>query len=218
LFGLLYFEFETHSTTRITPDSSIKETTMSAIQQNVLAGQKATLDNILAIQGTFFNGFEKLVDLNLKVIRATLDEVAQKSQQAVEAKDAQEVLAFTSSLVQPNAEKALAYSKHVYDIVSGVQVDLSKLTEEQIAQGQQQVSDALDQLAKSAPTGSEGAIALLKTSLATANSAYESAAKVARQAADAAESNITAATNATFQAASDAAEAAKAPRARRSAA
>jgi phasin family protein len=191
---------------------------MSAIPQNVLAGQKATLDNILAIQGTFFNGFEKLVDLNLKVIRATLDEVAQKSQQAVDAKDAQEVLAFTSSLVQPNAEKALAYSKHVYDIVSGVQVDLSKLTEEQVAQGQQQVTEALDQFAKTAPTGSEGAIALLKTSLATANSAYETAAKVARQAADAAESNISAATNATFQAASDAAEAAKAPRARRSAA
>ncbi|MGP1615989.1 MAG: TIGR01841 family phasin [Pollutimonas bauzanensis] len=193
---------------------------MSAIPQQVLANQKATLDNFLAIQGTFFGGFEKLIDLNLKVIKATLDEVAQKSQQAIEVKDAQEALAFTSALVQPGAEKALAYSKHVYDIVSGIQVDLSKLTEEQIAQGQQQVSAAIDQLAKNAPTGSEGAVALLKSSLATANSAYESVAKATRQAADAAESNITAATNATFKAASDAAEAAKsgAPRARRSAA
>src|SRR3546814_4727483 len=92
---------------------------MSAIPQQVLAGQKASLDNLLAIQGSFFGGFEKLVDLNLKVIKATLDEVAQKSQQAIEVKDAQEALAFTSGLVQPNAEKALAYSKHVYDIVSG---------------------------------------------------------------------------------------------------
>src|SRR3546814_10759396 len=86
---------------------------MSAIPQQVLAGQKASLDNLLAIQGSFFGGFEKLVDLNLKVIKATLDEVAQKSQQAIEVKDAQEALAFTSGLVQPNAEKALAYSKHV---------------------------------------------------------------------------------------------------------
>ncbi|MFW7340224.1 TIGR01841 family phasin [Pollutimonas sp. H1-120] len=190
---------------------------MSAIPQHVLAGQKASLDNLLAIQGTFFGGFEKLVDLNLKVIKATLDEVAQKSQQAIEVKDAQEALAFTSGLVQPNAEKALAYSKHVYDIVSGVQVDLSKLTEEQIAQGQQQVSDAIDQISKNAPTGSEGAVALLKSSLATANSAYESVSKATRQAVDAAESNLNAATNATFKAATDAAEAAtkSAPRARR---
>ncbi len=195
---------------------------MSAIPQQVLANQKATLDNFLAIQGTFFNGFEKLVDLNLKVIKATMDEVAQKSQQAIEVKDAQEALSFTTAF-QPNAEKALAYSKHVYDIFSGVQVDLSKLTEEQIAQGQQQVSAAIDQIAKNAPTGSEGAVALLKSSLNTVNSAYESVAKATRQAADAAESNITAATNATFKAASDAAEAADAAksgaaRARRSAA
>ncbi len=193
---------------------------MSAIPQQVLANQKVSLDKFLAIQNTFFGGFEKLVDLNLKVIKATMEEVAEKSQQAIEVKDAQEALAFTSALVQPGAEKALAYSKHVYDIVSGVQVDLSKLTEEQIAQGQQQVTEVIDQLAKNAPTGSEGAVALLKSSLATANSAYESVAKATRQAADAAESNITAATNATFKAASDAAEAAKssAPRARRASA
>ncbi|MGB6106204.1 MAG: TIGR01841 family phasin [Pusillimonas sp.] len=193
---------------------------MSAIPQQVLASQKASLDNLLAIQGTFFGGFEKLIDLNLKVIKATFDEVAQKSQEAIELKDAQEALAFTSSLVQPSAEKALAYSKHVYDIVSGVQVDLSKLTEEQIAQGQQQVSNAIDQIAKNAPTGSEGAVALMKSSLATANSAYESVAKATRQAAEAAESNINAATSATFKAATDAAEAATkaAPRARRASA
>ncbi|MBP6019629.1 MAG: phasin family protein [Burkholderiaceae bacterium] len=189
---------------------------MSAIPQNVLANQKASLDSFLAIQNTFFSGFEKLVDLNLKVIKASMDEVAQKSQQAVEVKDPQEALSFTSGLVQPNAEKALAYSKHVYDIVSGVQADLSKLTEDQLSQGQQQISEAIDQLAKNAPTGSEGAVALLKSSLATANSAYDSVAKAARQAADAAESNIAAATNATMKAAADAAEASKgAPRARR---
>jgi phasin family protein len=181
---------------------------MSAIPQNVLANQKASLDNLLAMQTAFFGGFEKLVDLNLKVVKATLDEVAQKSQQAIEVKDAQEAVAFASGMVQPNAEKALAYSKHVYDIMAGVQGDITKLTEEQIAQARQQMSDAIDQMAKNAPTGSEGAVALLKSSLATANSAYESMTKAARQAADAAESNITAATNATFKAASDAAEAA----------
>jgi len=177
---------------------------MTTVSQ-IFASQQATLHDVLAVQNTLFNGFEKLVDLNLKAVRASLDEVAQKSQEATNLKDVQETLSFTSTLAQPTAEKAVAYGKHVYDIVSGVQTDLSKLVEAQVARNQQQFADAVEQFSKNAPAGSEGAVSLLKTSLATANNAYESVAKAARQAADAAESNLTAAANATFKAASDAA-------------
>lgn len=182
---------------------------MSTVPQQVLVNQKASVDNFLAIQAAVFNGFEKLVDLNLKVARASLDEAAQKTQEALAVKDVQEAVNFASGLVQPNADKLTAYGKHVYDIVSGVQTNLTKLTEEQVVEVQRQIDDSIEQLAKNAPTGSEGAVALIKSSMATATSAYESAAKVARQATDAAESNIAAATNATLKAASDAAEATK---------
>ena len=133
-----------------------------------------------------------------------------KTQEALALKDAQETLAFASGLVQPQTDKVSAYSKDVYDIVVGVQASLSKLTEEQIAAAQRQLDDTIDQMAKNAPTGSEGAVALLKSSVATATSAYETAAKVARQAGEAAESNFTAAANATFKAAEDASEVTKA--------
>ena len=183
---------------------------MSAVPQQVLVNQKATVENFLAFQQAVFNGFEKLVDLNLKVARATFDEAGQKTQEAFALKDAQEAVNFTSGLVQPNADKVVAYSKDIYDIVSEVQSSFSRFTEEQVAQAQRQLDETIDQFAKNAPTGSEGAIALMKSSVATANSAYESAAKVARQASDAAESNIAAAATATFKAAGDAAEASKA--------
>ena len=107
---------------------------MSAIPQQVLDRQKASVNTFVAAQAVVFSGFEKLVELNLKVVKATLDEVAQKSQQAAEVKDPQEAAAFATGLLQPGAEKALAYSKHVYDIVAGVQGKLVKLTEEQIAE------------------------------------------------------------------------------------
>lgn len=190
---------------------------MSAIPQQVLARQKSAIQTLVAAQTAMFSGFEKLVDLNLKVVKATLDEVAQKSQQAVELKDPQDTASFTSGLVQPSAEKALAYGKHVYDILNGVQADLAKLTEAQIAEGQQQINEAVEQLSRNAPNGSESALALIKSSLATANSTYESLTKAAKQAADVAESNLNAATNATFKAAADAADAANkvAGRARR---
>ena len=117
---------------------------MSAIPQQVLDRQKASVNTFVAAQAVVFSGFEKLVELNLKVVKATLDEVAQKSQQAAEVKDPQEAAAFATGLLQPGAEKALAYSKHVYDIVAGVQGKLVKLTEEQIAEGQQQLSEAVE--------------------------------------------------------------------------
>ncbi|AHV91732.1 TIGR01841 family phasin [Bordetella holmesii] len=192
---------------------------MSAIPQHVLARQKSAIQTLVAAQTAVFGGFEKLIDLNLKVVKATLDEVAQKSQQAVDLKDAQDAASFGTGLVQPSAEKALAYGKHVYDILNGVQVDLAKLAEEQIAEGQQQMQEAVEQFSKNAPSGSESAVALMKSSLATANSAYDSLTKAAKQAAEVAESNLNAAANATFKAASDAADVATkaAGRTRRSA-
>lgn len=191
---------------------------MSAIPQQVLARQKAAVNTFVAAQSAVFEGFEKLIDLNLKVVKATLDEVSQKSQQAADLKDAQEVSSFISGSAQPSADKALAYSKHVYDIFAGVQAELSKLAEAQIAEGRQQVSAAVEQLTKNAPAGSESAVAMLKSSLATATSAYDSLAKAAKQAADVAESNLSAAANATFKAATDAADAAGKATSRRRAA
>ncbi len=181
---------------------------MSAIPQQIIDRQKSAMNAAVAVQGALFNGFEKLVDLNLKVIKATLGEVAEQSQQAAELKDPQEAAAFVSSLAQPNSEKAVAYTKHVYDIVSGVSNELIKLTEAQVAEGQQQVSEAIDQLAKNAPTGSESAVALMKSSLATVSTAYDSMNKAAKQAAEVAESNLSAATNATIKATESATKAA----------
>ncbi|MHC8943789.1 phasin family protein [Advenella incenata] len=181
---------------------------MSAIPQQILDRQKAALNAAVAVQGSLFSGFEKLVDLNLKVIKATLGEVAEQTQQVSELKDPQEAAAYVSSLAQPNSEKAIAYTKHVYDIVSGVSNELIKLTEAQVAEGQQQVSEAIDQLAKNAPTGSESAVALMKSSLATVSTAYDSMNKAAKQAAEVAESNISAATNATIKATETATKAA----------
>ena len=189
---------------------------MSAIPQQVLNSQKAAIEALVSIQTSVFGGFEKLVDLNLKAIKATLDEVSEKSQQVTSIKDAQEAVAVTSSLVQPGAEKAMAYSKHVYDIVSAVQSDLAKMGEVHLAEGQKHMHDAIDQLTKNAPAGSESSVAMLKSGLAQANNAFESMTKAAKQAAEAAEKNLAAATSATLKAAGEAADVAKsATRARR---
>jgi len=177
---------------------------MNQLPKEMLESQKATLEAMMAFQGTVFGGFEKLVDLNLKVMKATMDEASQKTQEAMGIKDAQEAVAMTSGLIQPSADKAAAYSKHVYDIVSGVQADLAKLAEGKVAEGQKQLHAAVEQMTRNAPSGSEGTISMIKSSLAQATAAYDSMNKAAKQAAEVAEKNLHAATNATFKAATDA--------------
>ena len=191
---------------------------MSAIPQQVINSQKAAIDALVSVQGSVFAGFEKLVDLNLKVMKATLDEVSAKSQTVVGIKDAQEAVAMSLNLLQPAAEKAMAYGKHVYDIVASVQADLAKLSESHLAEGKKNVSDAIEQFSKNAPAGSESVVAMIKSSMAQANTAYDQVTKAAKQAAETAEKNLTAAASATYKAASDAADAAKSvTRARRTA-
>ena len=178
---------------------------MNQIPKEMLESQKATLEAMMAVQGTVFSGFEKLVDLNLKVMKATMDEASQKAQEVMGIKDAQDAVAMSSGMVQPSAEKAVAYSKHVYDIVSSVQADLAKLAEGKVAESQKHLSDAVEQFSRNAPNGAEGTISMIKSSLAQATAAYDSMTKAAKQAADVAEKNLHAATSATFKAASDAA-------------
>ena len=189
----------------------------NAMPKEVLETQKAALDAMMAVQNSVFGGFEKLVDLNLKVMKATLDEVSQKTHEAMGVKDAQEAVAMSSALVQPTAEKAAAYSKHVYDIVSGVQSDLAKLTEGKMAETQKQLATLVDQFSRNAPSGAEGTVAMLKSSMAQASAAYESMTKAAKQAAEVAEKNLQAATSTAFKAATDAANGAKAASRRRAA-
>jgi len=184
---------------------------MNALPQQFVASQKDSFSKVLEAQNTVFAGFEKLVDLNIQALKATLEDVAQKSQQAIDVKDAQAALALGSAWVQPGAQRVIAYSKHVYDIVTSVQNDLGRLVEAQVSQGREQLADAIDQFAKNAPTGSESAVSLMKSSLATASNAIESVNRAAKQVAQTAQNNISAATEATLQAAASASEAAAKP-------
>lgn len=175
---------------------------MSIDTQQFLASHQRNVENFLAIQTQLFSGFEKIVNLNLNTLKSSMDEVANKSQQASQATDVQQV----ANLAQPSAEKAVAYGKDVYEILSQVQKAITQLTEKQLADNQQQVAEFVEQLAKNAPAGSEGAISLVKSSLVASSNATDSLIKAARQASDLGQANLNAATDAALKTAEQAAE------------
>lgn len=162
--------------------------------EQVMAAHKANVETLFGLTNKAFEGVEKLVELNLQVARTSLSEVAATTNSVLSVKDAQELLALQASMLQPSAEKAAAYSRHVYEIVAGTNAEVSKVAEEQMADMQQKALAVVDTAVKNAPAGTENAVALVKSAVAAANNAFESVQKATKQAAEVAEANFQAVT------------------------
>ena len=147
---------------------------------------KASIDAQLAAMSEIANkalhSVAELAELNIATAKATLEHASSTAQQILAAKDAQEIFQLSSSQAQPNAEKALAYGRHLAGIASKAQAELTKTTETRVAETSRQVTKLLNDLSDAAPAGSEQAIALLKTSVANANAAYEQLLKASKNA------------------------------------
>lgn len=167
---------------------------MMTVEQ-VLAAQKANMETLLGLTSKAFESVEKIVELNMAASKAALAESGENAKAMLSVKDAQELLALQSGLMQPLAEKTAAYSRHLYEIASGTTSEFTKAMESQAAQAQQQFTGMLDSATKNAPAGSEAAVAVMKSAVAAATNALESVQKAVKQATDVAESNFTAMTN-----------------------
>lgn len=162
--------------------------------EQVFAAHKANLETLFGLTNKAFEGVEKLVELNLQVAKTALGEAAETTQAALSVKDAQELLSLQASLLQPSAEKAASYSRHLYEIATSTNAEVAKVAEAQLADVQKKFAAVVDTAAKNAPAGTENAVALVKSAVAAANNAFESVQKAAKQAAEVAEANFTAAT------------------------
>jgi hypothetical protein len=93
-------------------------------------------------------------------------------------------------MLQPLAEKTAAYSRHLYDIAQGTGTEFTKAMEVQASEAQKKIAGLVDSAVKNAPAGSESAVAVMKSAMATANNAFESVQKAVKQASDTAEANF----------------------------
>ncbi|MBL8279242.1 MAG: phasin family protein [Pelomonas sp.] len=163
--------------------------------EQVLAAHKANVETLFGLTNKAFEGVEKLVELNLQVAKTALTEAADTTSAALSVKDAQELLSLQAALLQPTAEKAASYSRHIYDIASSTGAEVAKAAEAQFSDAQKKFTAMVDTAAKNAPAGTENAVALVKSAVAAANNAFESVQKATKQAVEVAEANFQAATS-----------------------
>lgn len=186
---------------------------MFATPEQFAASNKANVEAFLTVVNSAFASAERLAALNLNTARAAFEDTMANTKAMMGVKDVQEMVSLQTALAQPLIEKAVAYNRSVYEITTQNQDEVSKLVEVQVAEMNKNLAAALDNAAKSAPAGSDVAVAAVKSAIAAANSAYDSVSKAARQVAEITEANVAAATSATVQAVSTAAPKAAAKKA-----
>jgi phasin family protein len=174
--------------------------------EQILAAQKANVQTLFGLSAKAFEGIEKLVELNLQVAKTALEEASENTAAALSVKDAQELMSLQASMLQPTAEKAAAYGRHVYDIAAATNAEVTRTAEAQLAETQRKFMSLVDSASKNAPAGTENAVALVRSAVAAANNAFESVQKAAKQAADVTEANIQAMTSTAVKATQSAAK------------
>jgi len=167
---------------------------MYVTPEQIQAANKANVETILSVANAQFAALEKLATLNATAVRTAFEDSIANTRALLGAKDVQEFVGLQSAFTQPTIEKAIAYSKSVYEVATDTNAELSKVAERRVAEWNENFVTLLDKVSKNAPAGSDVAVAAVKSMLAAANSAYDNLTKVAKQATEIAEANVAAAT------------------------
>ena len=167
---------------------------MSINLEQFAASNKATVDSLLAVANTALATAERLAALNLGAARAALEDSAAATKAVLAVKNPNEAAALQSSMVQPAVEKAVDYSRSLYEISSESQQQLAKMLEAQFADFQKQVSGMVQLAVKAAPAGSESIVAAMQNAINSANSTFGNMTTMAKQFTATAQANVAAAT------------------------
>lgn len=179
---------------------------MALTPEQIIAANKANMETLANLTNKAFEGVEKLVELNIQVAKTALNENVESAKQVMSVRDAQQLMALQAGMVQPLAEKIMAYSRHLYNIANDTQAAFTKASDSELQQGSKKLQSMVDELTKTAPAGSEAAVQAIKQAVAAANNAYETTQKAVKQAMDISQNNFKTATDAAMQATSNVAK------------
>jgi phasin family protein len=163
---------------------------MYTVPEQVVSLNKANIDTAMSVAAIAMATTEGLFKLNMAALKDSLNEAAQNANVLADVKEAKDLMSLQSSLAQPGMDKAIAYSRSVYEVVSKAQSQLTQLAEGRMAEVNKEIVSAMDKAAKSAPAGSEVAVAAVKSAMTAATTAFDTLSKTAKQVVDLAEAGV----------------------------
>src|SRR5947209_14532799 len=107
---------------------------MYVTPEQIQAANKANVEAFLAVANAQFSAFEKLATLYAGAVKTTFEDSIANTRALLGAKDVQEFATLQNSFAQPAVEKAIAYSKSVYEVATEANSELSRVAERRVAE------------------------------------------------------------------------------------
>ena len=167
--------------------------TISVTPEQVRAAAKTNPEAIIEIATTQAAAVEKIANLQAVAIKSAFEDSVANVRALAGANDVQEFVKLQGSFAQPAYEKAIAYSKGMYEVATQANATFVKVAERRVAEWNEGVVAFLDQALKNIPGASDAVLPALKQVIAAGNSAYENLSKATKQATEMAEANVAAA-------------------------
>jgi phasin family protein len=140
----------------------------------------ASIQTFESLAGIAFNTSEQLLALNLEAARS-LCEFASANAQPIMGEDMREQFANRLNANGQGVEQVTAYLRNLNELCLKMQAEMAEVNAQRLTELSDSLVSAFDALAKTAPAGSADFVAAMKSTLNSANMAYEKLIKAGRE-------------------------------------
>lgn len=150
------------------------------------ATQKANLETFYGFANLAFEGFHKLVELNLQAAKTALAD----TQATLLTTNPQDLLTQQSTRSAVVAERIQSYNRRLYDIALTTQTGFATIAGTRYEAHNRRMQALVEDVSKQVPVGSEAAVVALKKVIDSSSALYDSVNKTVRQAVNMAEGSF----------------------------
>jgi len=130
---------------------------MYKVPEQLASANKAGVETFATIANTAFAGAERVLALNLNAARTLLADGAVNARVLSSVRDVEGLVSLQTKLGQPGLEKAVAYSRRVYDIATQTREALSQVVRAQFFELNRTLGLARGKAVKTAPANRKAA-------------------------------------------------------------
>ncbi|WP_431798372.1 phasin family protein (plasmid) [Cupriavidus metallidurans] len=157
---------------------------MFLTSDQIAAAQRASLETLYGLTLKVFESLERLAALNLQTSKAHFADGANATLEALSATTTQDILTFQDETIKPAHEKFLSYIRQLSEISGTAQLGFSTFIEAVQAANAEQLQAFFAKVSESAPVDSESTMAILKSAIYAAQTAFESVQQVTKETAE----------------------------------
>jgi phasin family protein len=163
---------------------------MNSVPEQLTAIGKTHIDNAMRFYEIASQGAKKMAELNINATQAAISETLNGWKSLSDCRDIGELPAWATKAARPRFENMSGYARGLYECATSTGAEMANVMENQVSEFNRQLSGAMEAASRSAPSGSEAAVAAVRSVMAVSNSVFDTMSKAARQMVSMGEANM----------------------------